>query len=107
VTKRSTDILKRLRKNNPDAARVFSHERAGEIRSLGNVRKPFETACKRVGIIDFRIHDCRHHFASRLAQRGAALGEIKELMGHASVEMTLRYAHLCQSNLDRAVALLD
>jgi integrase len=107
VTKRSTDILKRLRKDHPDAAGVFMYERAGETRELGNVRKPFETACKRAGITDFRIHDCRHHFASRLAQRGATLQEIKELMGHASIEMTLRYAHLCQSNLDRAVALLD
>ena len=101
LTKRSTDILKRLRKDNPDAARV---EQAGEIRDLGNVRKPFETACKRAGIADFRIHDCRHHFASRLAQRGATVQEIKELMGHASIEMTLRYAHLCRSNLDCAVA---
>jgi hypothetical protein len=44
VTKRSTDILRRLRKNNHDAARVLSHERAGEIRNLGNVRKPFAPA---------------------------------------------------------------
>ena len=107
VTKRSTDILKRLRRDHPDGIGVFMYGRAGEVREIGNVRKPFETACKRAGITDFRIHDCRHHFASRLAQRGATLQEIKELLGHASIEMTLRYAHLCQSNLDRAVALLD
>jgi integrase len=59
VTKRSTDILKRLRKNSRDAARVFSYERAGEIKNLGNVRKPFETAClvdhavRRVGHLTF------------------------------------------------------
>lgn len=107
LTKRSTEILKRLRQDHPNAARVFVYERAAKARDLGNVRKPFETACKRAGIVDFHIHDCRHHFASRLAQRGATLQEIKELMGHASIEMTLRYAHLCRSNLDRAVALLD
>jgi integrase len=107
LTKRSTDILKRLRRKHLDGERVFLYERAGKARDLGNVRKPFETACKRAGIVDFHIHDCRHHFASRLAQRGATLQEIKELMGHASIEMTLRYAHLWRSNLDRAIALLD
>lgn len=94
LTKRSTDILRRLRQDRPDAERVFLYERAGRTRDLGNVRKPFETACRRAGITDFHIHDCRHHLASRLAQRGATLQEIKELLGHASIEMTLRYAHL-------------
>jgi integrase len=107
VPNRSTEILKRLRKDNPGATKVFMYRRAGEARPIGNVRRPFETACKRAGIADFRIHDCRHHFASRLAQRGATLQEIKELLGHASIEMTLRYSHLCRSNLDRAVSLLD
>ncbi len=107
LTRRSTDILRRLRRDRPDAERVFLYERAGRTRDLGNVRKPFETACRWAGIADFHIHDCRHHFASRLAQRGATLQEIKELLGHASIEMTLRYAHLCRSNLDRAIALLD
>jgi integrase len=94
-TKRSTDILKRLRRDHENATKVFIYRRAGEFRPVGDVRKSFQTACKRAGISDFRIHDCRHHFASRLAQRGATLQEIKELMGHASIEMTLRYAHLC------------
>jgi integrase len=52
-------------------------------------------------------HVLRHTFASHLAMRGAPLKAIQELLGHATIEMTMRYAHLSpQVGID-AVALLD
>jgi integrase len=113
LTKRASAILQRLyRKYHDEYSAVFMYERGGKTRQMGNVRKPFETALKRasinpVGGPDFHLHDLRHHFASRLAQHGATLHEIKELLGHSDIKMSLKYAHLCRSNLDRAVALLD
>lgn len=55
----------------------------------------------------FVPHAMRHTFASRLAQRGATLAVIQQLMGHKSLHMTMRYSHLIPTNLLDAVALLE
>ena len=46
-------------------------------------------------LIDFRFHDLRHTTASYLAQNGATLIEIADVLGHKQIEVTKRYAHLC------------
>ena len=64
-------------------------------------------ACKRAGIKDFKPHDARHTFASLLRQSGAGLDEIQDLLGHASMEMVRRYAHLAPSGLKSVIERLD
>lgn len=54
-------------------------------------------------IEDFRFHDLRHDFASRLVMNGVVLYRIKELLGHGSISMTERYAHLDPAALAEAV----
>jgi integrase len=58
-------------------------------------------------VTGFTVHDLRHTFASRLAQKGVNLKALADLMGHASVHMVGRYAHLAPSQHVEAVALLD
>lgn len=63
-----------------------------------DLRKPFETALKRAGIEDFRWHDLRHTAASYLAMNGASLAEIAEVLGHKTLQMVKRYAHLSEAH---------
>ena len=64
-------------------------------------------ACEKAGITDFKPHDARHTFASLLRQNGAGLDELQELLGHASLEMVRRYAHLAPSKLKSVIERLD
>ncbi len=58
----------------------------------------------RAGLPDFRIHDLRHSFASYLVNAGRSLYEVQELLGHADIKTTSRYAHL---NRERLVAAVE
>jgi len=73
----------------------------------GNIQRSFTTACRRAGIKDFHFHDLRHTFASQLIMAGVDLTTIKELLGHKTLTMTLRYAHLAPSHKVKAVDLLS
>ncbi len=57
--------------------------------------KPWKKALEDADINDFRFHDLRHSCASYLAQSGASLLEIADVLGHKQISVTKRYAHLC------------
>jgi len=57
--------------------------------------KPWKRALEDAEIKDFRFHDLRHTCASYLAQSGASLLEIADVLGHKQISVTKRYAHLC------------
>ena len=66
----------------------------------------FEASVKRAGLERFRYHDLRHTFASRLVMAGVPLLDVKELLGHRDIKMTLRYAHLAPEHQAAAVEKL-
>lgn len=88
-----------------DGGRVFSNPETGEsYQTLSNV---FMRACRLAGITDFRFHDLRHTFASHLVMAGIDITTVKELLGHKTLAMTLRYAHLAPSHKVKALEILD
>jgi len=66
----------------------------------------FESARAKSGVKDFRWHDCRHTFCSRLAMAGVPLKTIQTLAGHKTIAITARYAHLAPNILHSAVELI-
>jgi integrase len=82
---------------------VFTYAR----RTIDRVDRAFRAALKRAHIEDFRFHDLRHTAASHMVMRGASLKEIQEILGHTTMTMTLRYAHLGEEQKKRAVGLLN
>jgi integrase len=70
------------------------------------VNRVFIPTVRRAEIQDFRFHDLRHSFASRLAMKGVDLATIGKLMGHHGIRMTERYAHLTEDRLRAAVETL-
>lgn len=79
---------------------------AGRLFPVASVSTAWATLMKRAGIVDFRFHDCRHDFASRLVMAGVPLNTVRELLGHGDLKMTLRYAHLAPATKAAAVELI-
>lgn len=68
-----------------------------------NIRRDFYKACEKAGIENFKPHDLRHTYGTRLAQSGIDLYTISKLLGHKDIRTTQRYAHHCTQSLRRGV----
>ena len=72
-----------------------------------DLRTPWETAVKKAELSDFKFHDLRHSAASYLAMNGASLAEIAEVLGHKTLQMVKRYAHLSEGHTARVVESMN
>jgi integrase len=85
--------------------RAGSKERVFDVAT--NYKNGWKALLKSSEITNFRWHDMRHHFASRLVQRGVPLNTVRDLLGHSTVQMSLRYARLAPDQRREAVAKLN
>ena len=85
---------------------VFASE-AGTKILRRNLLRAFYNVVERAKIEDFRFHDLRHTFATRLAQAGVDLYKIAKLLGHKDIKMTQRYSHHYPESLRDGVEVLD
>lgn len=97
------DLLTRWHRQSNGAGLVFPNV---EGRRLDNIQTSWERLAAAAKLTGFRFHDLRHSFASKLVMRGVDLNTVRELLGHADIKMTLRYAHLAPDKLAEAVAKL-
>lgn len=86
---------------------VFCQEN-GKALTNDVLKRRLPAYCRKAGIgREVQWHTLRHTFASHLVVKGVPLKVIQELLGHATIEMTMRYAHLSESAHTEAIAKLD
>ncbi|MCD6040245.1 MAG: site specific recombinase [Gammaproteobacteria bacterium] len=103
LNKEALCILRQWRERTISQELVFSGKNGEKLKS---VKKAWARILKLADIKNFRWHDLRHHFASKLAMKGVDLNTIRELLGHSDIQMTLRYAHLAPEHKAKAVEQL-
>ena len=96
VPEKAIETLSKARHGSPYVS-------AGSDQRLGRIGLWFEECVGDVRIADFRWHDLQHTFASCLAMAGVSLRTLAELLGHKSIAMVMRYAHLAPAHLRDAV----
>ena len=97
------ETLKEWKKGRTDSPYVFPSK---DGKRLGHIRRSWGGLVKDAKLKDFRFHDLRHDFASRLVMAEVPLNTVRELLGHSDIETTLRYAHLAPEHTAAAVAKL-
>lgn len=98
--RRIIPIHKRVSSYFPDlSGYLFLNSKGERYADPRNLRGVHRRACKRAGIVDFTIHDWRHHWASRLTMVGASLPALMKLGGWSSERMVLRYASVSDEHI--------
>ena len=82
-------------------------ESDGRLFDLKNVKRSFRSACRRAGVSDFRLHDCRHTAITRMIRAGMPPVEVMRVSGHSTLSAFYRYANLDSDTVFRAAAALD
>jgi integrase len=101
------DVLASLKRHRHLRGEVVFCQSDGRRLTKGETKHPLWRACKRAGLRRIGWHVLRHTFASHLVMRKAPIKAVQELMGHSTVMMTERYAHLSPDVRKDAVRLLD
>ena len=70
-------------------------------------REAWDEVVATAGLDNFRFHDCRHTAASMLAMNGATLSELSEILGHKTLAMVKRYAHLTEQHTNKIVSRMN
>jgi integrase len=97
-------VAETLRAMRRDKEFVFTNPRTG--RPLSDLQSGFKTACRKAAVGDLRFHDLRHTAATYMVTGGIDLVTVKEILGHATIQMTMRYAHPTPENKRHAVEVL-
>jgi len=91
------EIFKGLRKTPDQKAPVFN---------VKEIKRSFQSACKKAGLPKLRIHDLRHTAASRMIEAGINVVDVCEILGHSDLKITMRYCHASIENRRQAIEKL-
>jgi integrase len=104
MTPRLAEALKAIRHLKGDL--VFTQP-DGEPLDPWRLRRLLDRVCRRAGLRRIRRHDCRHSFASQLVTSGVPLPQVQAWLGHSTIHMTMRYAHLAPNSGADLIRSLD
>jgi integrase len=106
LTHHALDVVRELHRNHKRRDTDLLFPRADGQAPM-EIRKHWNRAVKEAGIQDFRFHDLRHTAASYLAMNGATLAEIADVLGHRTLQMVKRYAHLSDQHTASVVERMN
>ena len=107
LNQQAFEVLKDQHKHRELHTPFVFFNRDGKPYTKWGVYRAFKRSCIESGYPDYRFHDLRHDFCSKLVQAGVDLYTVKELAGHKDITTTQRYAHLNPERLKQAVSALD
>ena len=84
---------------------IFREEDGSPI-DVVHLDRRFKAAQRRAGVQPIRFHDLRHTFASHFMMKGGNVYDLQKILGHSTVKMTERYAHLSPTHLDDAIRIV-
>ena len=91
-------------RKDPDSDFIFSNPETKT--RLKDIAGAFATAKTKAGIKGLRLHDLRHTAASKMIEAGVDLVTVSKILGHSTIQMTMRYAHPTPENMRQAVERL-
>lgn len=103
----SADAREALRKLPSRLMRGYVFGTGKKRLTTGELQAPLRTASKRAELVRVGWHVLRHTFASQLVMKGVSLRVVQDWMGHSTITMTERYAHLAPGFSSEAVSMLD
>ena len=114
VKETKSNIMRKIPMNSVVIAALKAIEREGNFmfispktrRPYRHVFYPFKETCRKAKIESLRFHDLRHTAATLMVMGGIDLVTVKEILGHSTIEMTMRYAHPTPENKIKAVEVL-
>ncbi|MGE5446700.1 MAG: tyrosine-type recombinase/integrase [Ignavibacteriales bacterium] len=90
-TLRKTFLEQRLKSGGSEY--VFLSSNGKPYKRHDSLKQAFEGACRRAGIKGLRFHDLRHTAATRMVEEGVGIDKVSKILGHSSLNMTMRYSH--------------
>ena len=111
ITPTVHEILWPLRGHHPEFVFTFIADRDRDGRKQGRalshhlqrVQKPLALPAKQAGVTDFRFHDFRHDFGTKLLRATGNLKLVQKALGHANLKTTSRYAHVLDDEVAEAM----
>ena len=96
-------LLREVINRSPDPEVIFTTKTGYQARGDSVGRDSFKRLIQKAGVPDIRFHDLRHTFASWYMINGGEIYVLKEILGHSTIKMTERYAHLAPNHLDGSI----